>query len=680
VKKHCLVRAAGRRTLRASWLSTTATWAFLLGACAPDLAPSSDSTTAPLAPGEVEGELVTYVADFADGHAERWFALRTTDDRELKLELTEDQTMARGTRVRVAGALVGNTLKVSRMAAAPRTSLGTTPGASLLNATSGALTTDEPEVIAAPQQDTYALVLVDLGGGVDKTAAQAQAALSSETATDKSFALYYKESSYGKYTPTGTVLGPYSYSMASCDYTGMAKAIEAKITGTYNHLIYYFKGTNLCDFGGLGEEGSAVKPAKRTWMNGSLSCVVLMQEPGHNLGLMHANTMKCGSASFSTTPATSCTITEYGSTMTTMGGGCKQLNAYERWYMQWLTGCNGVRVPGTATINLLPLENACGGGVQVLQVPFPATLTVSDPQSTGTAVSLKNYYVELRTAGGIFDAYGTSARAGAVTFTQPTVFIYASDDVRVPTGAATVGRNQNSVWTELLNMTPSSTSFTGLTTAGQSFTDPAGGPVITLQSISATGAVIAVTNAKGSGSPTCIDGSALAGNGPTTCGATAGGTGGTSGMGGSAGTGGSMMGGATGTGGVRAAGGATGTGGTPGRTGGTAATGGRSAGGQTGETGGTATGGSGPSGGKATGGTTATGGQNGNHQGGGTETPSDETPNRSNEIVGGCSCDLTPSGASPTLGFAFIGAVLVLSRRRRSLAQERAPRHRGARG
>ncbi len=225
--------------------------------------------------------------------------------------------------------------------------------------------------------------------------------LASMTPTDKSFAAYYNEVSYGKYQVTGTVIGPYPFSMTTCDTTGMYKAIEPMITGTYNHLIYYFKQSNLCDFGGLGEEGSALKPAKRTWMNGSLSCVVLMQEPGHNLGLMHANTMKCGTSSFTTNPA-SCTITEYGSSMSTMGGGCKQFNAYERWYMNWLSGCNGVKTPANGTFNLLPLETNCssGTGIQVLQVPFPATLTVSDPQSTSTAVNLNNYYVELRIAGG----------------------------------------------------------------------------------------------------------------------------------------------------------------------------------------------------------------------------------------------------------------------------------------
>jgi MYXO-CTERM domain-containing protein len=334
---------------------------------------------------------------------------------------------------------------------------------------------------------------------------------------DKSFASFYFESSYGKYSVTGAVVGPFPFTMTSCDTTGMAAAIEPQIGTKYNHLIYYFNRSNLCTFGGLGEEGSVVAPAMRTWMNGSLSCVVLMQEPGHNLGLMHANTIACGTSSFSTTPATSCTITEYGNTVTPMGSGCHQLNGYEKWYEQWLSGCNGVRVTSTGTFNLVPLGDSCPGAVQVLQVPMPATLTVNDPQATTTNVSLKDYYVELRAAAGTFDQYTAAGRGGGagagVTYTAPTVFVYASDDVHPGTAVRGSTVTRNSVWTELINMTPGSASFTGLTAAGQTFRDPAGGATITLQSISASGAIVGVTVPNGTGGPTCIDGTTPSGSG-----------------------------------------------------------------------------------------------------------------------------------------------------------------------
>jgi hypothetical protein len=451
--------------------------------------------------GITEGEFVTYVADFDDGHSERWHALKPTTGGEIKLAFDTPPDLVSGSQVRITGDLVSESLHVSNVEV-----LSTPPQAA-------------PQTLESPPSpDTYGLVLVDLGGGVNIDAGSAETTMFSTNPADKSFSSFYFESSYGKYTVTGAVLGPYQFSMTTCDTTGMETAIEPQITQPFNHLIYYFNRTTLCTFGGLGEEGSVKAPAKRTWMNGSLSCVVLMQEPGHNLGLMHANTIACGADSFSTTPATSCTITEYGSTMTPMGSGCHQLNAYEKWYEQWLTGCNGVRVTNTGTFNLVPLGDSCPGAVQVLQVPMPATLTVNDPQATTTNVSLKDYYVELRAAAGNFDGYNAAGRGGqgtGVTYTGPTVYVYTSDDVH--TGAAPA-RGQttptaNSVWTELINMNPASTTFTGLSTVGQSFADPAGGATITLQSISATGAVIGVTVPNGSGNPTCIDGTTLVGTG-----------------------------------------------------------------------------------------------------------------------------------------------------------------------
>ena len=100
-----------------------------------------------------------------------------------------------------------------------------------------------------------------------------------------------------------------------------------------------------------------------------------------------------------------------------------------------MNGCNAVKVPGSGTFNLMPLENPCGGGIQTLQVPFPAVLPVSDPQAgANTMVNLRNYYLDLRVAAGTFDAYGNARGQGtAITFTAPTVFIYTSDNVRNPT-------------------------------------------------------------------------------------------------------------------------------------------------------------------------------------------------------------------------------------------------------
>jgi len=502
-------------------------------------------------PEALSGEFVTYVADFDDGHSERWHALRLPGGRELRLDFDAAPPVTTGHKLWVRGDLVTD----KRMHV---TAFDTGPE---LARVGGALTGDEPELIAAPAIENYAIVLVDTGAGVNMTPAQAQARLNSAVATDRSFATYYSESSYGKYgvAPTSTVLGPFNFTLSTCDTSGMASAIETMLGATtvasYQHLIYYFNRTTTCSFGGLGEEGSTGRPSKRTWMNGSLTCVVLMQEPGHNLGLMHANTMNCNGSTFSATPASGCTITEYGSQLTTMGGGCRVLNGYERWYSQWYSGCNAVTAPGSGTYTLLPIETTCPGGTQTLQVPLGTAQVVSDPQAgANTMVNLRNFYLEFRTATGSFDTYTTgTARAGGTSFPGPSVFLYVSDNVRPPTTGNT--RGQSSVWTELLTMTPAATpSYTGFTTVGQSFTDPTpGGATITLRAISAASATVEVSRPGSTAAATCLDGTPLVGSGAPACGAAP------TGMGGSPGTDGGVI---TGTGGM-GVGGMRGTGGTP---------------------------------------------------------------------------------------------------------------------
>ena len=292
--------------------------------------------------------------------------------------------------------------------------------------------------------------------------------------------------------------------------------------------------------------------------------------------------------------------------------------------------------------------------------PSRPSLAVSDPQAgANTVVNLRNYYLDLRVAAGIFDAYGTTRGQGAgITFTGPTVFIYTSDNVRNPT--MTTGRNgvvsltqQSSVWTELLNTTPTGTAFTGLTAANQTFVDPAGGPTITLLSISATGAVVQVTNGMGVATPpTCLDGTTPPTSGgalgATTCGPVTTSDGGVvTGVGGAPGfDAGAGAGGRTGTGGVTGTGGKAGTGGMTGTsTGGNAGTG---TGGNTGTAGGTGSGGGGPIG---TGGSgSGTGGKGPGEGPGG--------------VSGGCGCSV-PSGNAPAWASLFGTIAVVLLRRRR---------------
>jgi len=499
-------------------------------------APGAGGLLAP--PGATEGTLERYVATFDDGHSERWYSLQTGDGSPpVRLAFDGPPRSQSGARIRVWGDAEGGNLRVARyeeLAPAP-----------------------DLDVRAASKQETYAFVLVDTGSGVNITAAQAQTAFFSTTPADKSFADFYNESSFGQYTVTGDVVGPYTYPDTSCNTDGMANTVQPMIGKTYNHYVYYLgQKDSSCGFTGLAQEGSINRPAHNTWLNASAGCVVTAQEPGHNLGMMHSNTITCSGASFSSSVGSSCTIKEYGDKLTPMGSGCHQLNAYEKWYMGWLSGCNAVKVTASGTFNLVPPESQCPGGIQVLQIPLPAAQQVQDPE--GDNDTLADYYVELRAPGGTFD-----------TALAPGVYVYAAD--ALPT-TSTAGH------TYILDMNPQTTAFDPLS-QGKTYTDPGGAISITLMSVGATGATVQVTVPNATGSPTCIDGTPLSGSGPAACMATGSSSGSSSGSGSGGSSGGSSDGGPGSTSGSgSSSGSSSGSGGTTGSSGSTSGSSGTTSG------------------------------------------------------------------------------------------------------
>ena len=169
----------------------------------------------------------------------------------------------------------------------------------------------EPKIIDAGAKPSrkMAVVLVDTGGGMGTiTAATAGAAFFTGAKSENA---YYRENSYGIQGLDGKVLGPLSYAMSGCDTDGMAKAIKAQITEAFDQYAYVFKQSSACGWGGLASVGTPTKPSKDTWYNGSVSCVVAVQEPGHNYGMQHSSSMTCGTTTLTDSLA-SCTHSEYG--------------------------------------------------------------------------------------------------------------------------------------------------------------------------------------------------------------------------------------------------------------------------------------------------------------------------------------------------------------------------------
>jgi hypothetical protein len=576
--------------------------------------------------GGLVGEVETLVFDSDDGAtaAERQHFLTLGDAARTRYRLIFDaEPEPFSTRhLRVFGTAVGDRYHVSGYESLPEREAG------------GVGSVTSALVGAASRTRRAAFVLVDVGGGVSLTADSAQ----TNVFGGRNFASVYEQLSFGTLKFEGDVVGPLSFPMTTCDYNGLQRTLKPMITGTYDHYMWYIGSkVSACSWSGIGAEGNATTPRADSWYNASSSCVVLVQEVGHNLGMMHSSTLACSGQSFVNDPST-CTSSEYGNRYTPMGSACGHLNAHDKWYERFFGGCNAVKVTASATINLMPIEAACNG-IQAVQIPMLVTTRTVRPTQGNSNIPLKNYYLEYRGPWG----YDSS------TARNPTVLVHAGDDIHAA--------NRTSTWSWLLDMNPMTTNaFDGMT-VGQTFNDPAGSISFTLMSADTTKAVVQITIEGGTGEPTCMDGTTVAAPGPADCGPGsgvigAGGAGGgttTPGTGGRAATGSggrAGTGGASGTGGATSAGtgGRTGSGGSgplPGTGGGTPGTGGR--------TGPVGTGGSGPDDVSGTGGAGPTG-------------PGAVTPGG---VTGSCACT-TDGGTSPVAwpGLAGLLFAVILSCRR----------------
>ena len=145
------------------------TVALALATLAPGCAPGSPDTNGldigavDSDPHAVTGEFVTYIADKRDGTTEWWHAVRTSDGREVRLDFDTPSLTATGTQVRVHGDMVGARMHVATMEELPAAQIA-------------AEGEPAPPTYALTSPDSYALVLVDLGMGVDLTTGAAYGA------------------------------------------------------------------------------------------------------------------------------------------------------------------------------------------------------------------------------------------------------------------------------------------------------------------------------------------------------------------------------------------------------------------------------------------------------------------------------------------------------------------------
>ena len=190
---------------------------------------------------------------------------------------------------------------------------------------------------------------------------------------------------------------------------------------------------------------------------------------GHNYGLLHAASLRCA-----TSIGGACSSSEYGDPFGAMGNQrAMHYNAMQKAKLAWIPSTSvKTHTSGSATYTLSPLEV---GGATTYAVKIPAAAN-------------RTYWLEFRQPIGFDSPLAAFPNSGA--------------QIRVsyPFETLCSGCNSNSDDTELLDMTPSTTSFTDATLPiGQTFSDATYGINVTV--LSATASALTVQVGAGGAAP-----------------------------------------------------------------------------------------------------------------------------------------------------------------------------------
>lgn len=186
---------------------------------------------------------------------------------------------------------------------------------------------------------------------------------------------YYQETSFGKTSITGDVLGWFNLPIIqtcglSTVQTAAIEIADSFVDFTqYNRLIIIapFTGCNWAGWGTIGlrtvttDEGSV--EMSTSWIKASNTGLFLVgHELGHNFGAHHATFLNCGSEPV----GSDCTLLEYGDIYDIMGSGKGHWNAPHK-NLAWLDPHNVHTVTEDGTYTIEPLEVG-SSGVQALRI------------------------------------------------------------------------------------------------------------------------------------------------------------------------------------------------------------------------------------------------------------------------------------------------------------------------
>ena len=361
----------------------------------------------------------------------------------------DDVWITPGTRVRLEGTLVGDTLRLADSMTAVKTT-GVAPMLAAADAAAG-----------APAIRSVAVILVDFADGPHWSPDDAAPAAN---LVSNDLSAYYEEQTYGQLRFAATAYGPYDIdgSLSQCEdsLSWMAEAIvRADVSQSqFQHVVLVFPSGSNCPW-----SGQALIGGKQVWINGAPTLRVLAHEFGHNLGLGHAGGLACANAPISA----SCTPSAvYGDPFDPMGGysgPVRQMNMQHKLALNLLPP-SAVKVVGiSGTYHVAPLETLSG---------TPELLRIA--RANGA-----NYYVEYRYPIGAFDSQAPGLQ-GVLVRTE---------------GSAPSASDANAADTLLIDMHSATAGNWGdaAMDVGQVFNDPVAGVSIQNLGEDAGGATLAIT-------------------------------------------------------------------------------------------------------------------------------------------------------------------------------------------
>jgi Gametolysin peptidase M11 len=153
---------------------------------------------------------------------------------------------------------------------------------------------------------------------------------------------YFRASSSGRLAMPGAVGGTIQLRRAAfdtCDATALRSEAPAAMFDGYDRVLFVTPFVASCPFSGKAN-------ATEVLLNGQLYRNLAAHELGHTLPLGHASRWACSGGR--------CTIEEYGSSFSVMGGGGGDLNAFEKAGLGWLAGI--VRPQESGAHEIGPIE------------------------------------------------------------------------------------------------------------------------------------------------------------------------------------------------------------------------------------------------------------------------------------------------------------------------------------